>query len=491
MQNPGQSEVSKPQTLIELQHITARVRDKPILPDTSWKIETGCHWAVIGPNGSGKSTLVGILAGTVPVITGRTVRDRCPPDAVRSLSFEMVDRLMAREERLDEARHFANRQDETTTARLIITGDQASVKNASIEHIAQALDIRALLDRSFSCLSSGEIRKVLLARALIDQPRLLVLDEPYEGLDAAAGEVLTQTLPRLMQRGVSIVLVTHQLNRISSDFTHILCVQSGRVMAQGPRDKILASDTIDRLYGRRSFRPPIAGIKTDAARQGENRELIRLEDTTVAYGRKVVLDRLNWTFRAGEHWAVLGPNGSGKSTLVKLVTGDHPQAYANRIRLFGRRRGSGESIWDIKKQIGLISAELQIRYRKGIRVIEVVRSGFFDSVGIYRNCSRGQRRQADRWLGNLGLTAMRDIPFDQLSYGERRLALLARALVKVPRLLVMDEPCQGLDPENRARLLDIVAQLCNQAATHLLYITHLPEEIPAAITRVLRLGSSG
>lgn len=473
--------------LIELQNVTARVRNIPILAETSWKIEAGSQWAVIGPNGSGKSTLVGILTDSVPVIKGRTVRT-CPPNAAQSLSFEMIDRLMAREERLEEARHFANRQEETTTARAIIAPDGAGDDQAELDRIAQTLDIPHLLDRSFACLSSGEIRKVMLARALFAQPQLLILDEPYEGLDTAAAEKLSQLLPHLMQNGTSVVLVTHQLNRISRHFTHVLCVKSGRVFAQGPREEILVPEMIADLYDNRPTAVPVAIEPAPEAVNGEDPELICLENTTVAYGEKVILDRLNWTFREGEHWAVLGPNGSGKSTLVKLITGDHPQAYANRIRLFGRPRGSGESIWDIKKQIGLVSAELQLRYRKGTRVIDVIRSGFFDSVGIYRCCSGEQCRAADRWLETVDLAAKRETPFDQLSYGERRLGLLARAMVKTPRLLVMDEPCQGLDTENRARILAIVAQLCSQTATHLLYITHLPEEIPWAITRILRLG---
>jgi len=479
--------VNARQTLIELHNVTARVRNNPILAQTSWNIKAGDQWAVIGPNGSGKSTLVGILAGSVPVIKGRTLRN-CPPAAVQSLSFEMVDRLMGREERLEDARHFANRLEEKTTARDIIAPDAAGEDQADIDHIAQALDIGHLLDRSFACLSSGEIRKVLLARALFGRPQLLILDEPHEGLDTAAAEKLNQMLPHLMQNGTNVVLVTHQLHRISRHFTHVLCVKSGRVLAQGARDEIMVPNILDTLYDHGLADTPLPVKTENPAVPIEGPELICLESTTVAYGDKIVLDRLSWTFRMGEHWAVLGPNGSGKSTLVKLICGDHPQAYANRMRLFGRPRGSGESIWDIKKQIGLVSSEFQLRYRKGIRVIDVIRSGFFDSVGLYRGCSREQCKTADRWLETIDLGVKRETPFDQLSYGERRLVLLARAMVKAPRLLVMDEPCQGLDPENRTKMLAIVAQLCSQIATHLLYVTHLPEEIPAVISRVLRLG---
>ncbi len=472
--------------VIELKNVTARVRNIPILPATSWKIETGCHWAVIGPNGSGKSTLVGILTGRVPVIKGHTLRP-CPPAAIRSLSFEKADRLMAREEILDEARHFANRPDETTTVRDLIQQAPAGKNIADATRMAQTMGIRHLLGSSIRNLSSGEFRKVLLARAMAGQPRLLILDEPYEGLDADAAKNLAQTLPAFMQSGTGIVLVTHQLGRISHHFSHVLCVKSGRVIEQGPREKILVPNKIDALYDHRRPRRQVSGIKPAGSAPATGRELICLRDTTVTYGDKVVLDRLNWTFCKEENWAVLGPNGSGKSTLVKLITGDHPQAYANDIRLFGRRRGSGESIWEIKKHIGLISSELQIRYRKGIRVIEVIRSGFFDSIGLYRRCNGKQKDLADQWLVNIDLAAKRALPFDNLSYGEKRLVLLARAMVKTPRLLVMDEPCQGLDPENRKRILAIMEQICNLAATHLLFITHLPEEIPRAITRVLEL----
>ena len=477
------------QTLIELKNVTARVRNIPILPATSWKIETGRHWAVIGPNGSGKSTLMGILTGRVPVIKGHTVRP-CPPAAIRSLSFEKVDRLMAREEILDEARHFANRPGETTTVRDLIQPDPARENITAVTRMTQIMGIRHLLESSIHDLSSGEFRKVLLTRAMTGNPRLLILDEPYEGLDAGAAKNLAHTLPGIMQSGTIVVLVTHQLDRISHHFSHVLCVKSGRVIAQGPRERILVPDKIAALYDHRRPRCQVSGIKPAQGGPPTGRELICLRDTTVAYGDKVVLDRLNWTFCEGENWAVLGPNGSGKSTLVKLITGDHPQAYANHVRLFGRRRGSGESIWEIKKHIGLISSELQIRYRRGIRVIEVIRSGFFDSVGLYRRCSGQQKNLADQWLSNIDLAAKRALPFDRLSYGEKRLVLLARAMVKTPRLLVMDEPCQGLDPENRERILAMVAQICNLAATHLLFITHLTEEIPHAITRVLELAPS-
>ena len=276
------------QSLIELKNVTARVRNRPILPATCWKIEAGHHWAVIGPNGSGKSTLVGILAGRVPVIKGQTLR-RLPPGAVRSLSFEMVDRLAAREEMLDEARHFANRPDETTTVRDVIQAAPDGETAAAVNRLAETLGISHLLDAGFGSLSTGEIRKVLLARAMISNPRLLILDEPYEGLDTAASETLARTIPRLMQNGTCIVLVTHQLDRISPHFTHVLHVKSGRVVAQGPREKMLAPGKLAGLYGRGRPRTQIDSIKPTPGGPAGARELLCLQDTTVRYGDKIVL----------------------------------------------------------------------------------------------------------------------------------------------------------------------------------------------------------
>jgi molybdate transport system ATP-binding protein len=184
---------------------------------------------------------------------------------------------------------------------------------------------------------------------------------------------------------------------------------------------------------------------------------------------------------------ILGANGAGKTTLLRMISGDHSQAYANEIFLFGRRRGSGESIWDVKAPIGMISAEFQIRYRKDVTALAVVLSGFHDSVGLYRRCTPTQKAAARDWLYHMGIMAKAGRPFPQLSQGEQRLVLLARAMVKSPALLILDEPCQGLDHGNRRRFLSIVEAVGRHTPAHVLYVTHHADEIPACTTHVLRL----
>jgi molybdate transport system ATP-binding protein len=212
-----------------------------------------------------------------------------------------------------------------------------------------------------------------------------------------------------------------------------------------------------------------------------------MKDIHVAYGDCVVLDGLNWTVRRGENWAVVGPNGSGKSTLLSLITGDNLQVYANEVRLFGKRRGEGESVWTVRQRIGVVSPELQLRYRKPGTVREVALSGFFDSIGLYRQPDSDQEALADRWLGSLSLTDRAQRPYAHLSYGEKRLVLIVRAMVKSPELLILDEPCQGLDGANRTRVLSLMEEIGNRGDTSLIYVTHHEEEMIPCIGHVLRL----
>ena len=225
--------------------------------------------------------------------------------------------------------------------------------------------------------------------------------------------------------------------------------------------------------------------------------LIEMKNTSVSYGEVDVLWDINWTMRQGENWAVLGPNGAGKTTLLSLILADNPQSYANEITLFGRRRGSGESIWDIKRNIGWVSPELQIYYHNESTCHNVVCSGFFDSVGLYQKCSPEQTNVAEHWMRSFGIEDLADRSLGTVSAGEQRLVLLARALVKNPILLILDEPCQGLDFSHRRRIIDLLDQLSPSdhclsgrgrgGCVNMIYVTHHFDEMPTAITHVLKL----
>ena len=215
------------------------------------------------------------------------------------------------------------------------------------------------------------------------------------------------------------------------------------------------------------------------------RKLVEMRDVSVVYGERVVFEHLDWTVRAGERWLVAGPNGSGKTTLLAFVIGDHPQAYANDVRLFGVRRGTGESIWSIKRRIGWVSPELHACMDRGASVLDTVLSGLDDTPYLNGSRTPARVRRAREALASVGLSGAEAEPFGALSGGAQRLALLARAIVKRPPLLVLDEPCQNLDRPNRERFVALVDRLCADPATTLLYVTHLADTEPRCITHRL------
>jgi len=370
------------------------------------------------------------------------------------------------------------------------TTNNIDAKDVDFDRIVRLLDINYLLDRSIRYLSAGEMRKVLIARALVKSPRLLILDEPFEGLDEYSRNQLAKIIVDLMNQRIQIILVTHHSEEILPEISHILFLKDCRVFLKGTREEVLRSEKMSQLHNENnlaSLSVPKNRIGHPALPEPKSAVLIVLKNTTVKYGKVPVLENLNWTMKYGENWVILGPNGSGKSTLLSLIIGDNPQAYANDIYLFGKRRGSGESIWDIKRQVSVVSSELQVHYRKRMRVDDVVLSGFHDSIGLYRGSTGEQKSTAQHWMKVLGIHDKADLWFDQLSYGQKRMVLLARSMVKLPTLLVLDEPCQGLDASNRRMILDIIDHIGKKTKTNLLYVTHHPDEIPSCIKNVLRL----
>jgi molybdate transport system ATP-binding protein len=481
--------------LIQLENVTLRVRDTFLLSGTCWKIDQGQHWAILGPNGAGKTTLVKALAGEVPVVKGTLSACGDQSTAVRAeyVSFEQHQRLMVREEQRDEFRHFSGHLNGITTVREILAEgkEPPEKKSAAVERVAAGLNIQHLLGRGLRALSTGEMRKVQIARLLLDAPEIMILDEPFDGLDQSARQDLSQVIDDLMDETRTVILVTHRQREILPHISHVLAVKDGAVIFQGRREEVLTPAQLEHLY---AF-DPAASFSIPAPAGGPLPEpvagtlpeiLVEMKHVTVKYDGTTALENISWAVRSGENWVVLGPNGSGKTTLLNLITADHPQAYANEIYLFGRRRGSGESIWDIKQRIGMMSSEFHIRYRKPITAFEAVLSGFFDSVGLYRHASHGQKQVAEKWMTVLGIAPKSDKIFNQLSYGEQRMVLLARSMVKMPRILILDEPYQGLDRTNRQRILEAIDVIGRHSGTQIIYVTHYPDEIPACMTHMLQ-----
>jgi molybdate transport system ATP-binding protein len=212
-----------------------------------------------------------------------------------------------------------------------------------------------------------------------------------------------------------------------------------------------------------------------------------MEKAHVQYGDKIILDNIDWTVKPGECWLLSGPNGAGKSTLLSLITADNPQAYANEIYLFDRKRGSGETIWDIKKRIGYLSPELLLFFENSSSVFDAVASGLFDTIGLFRQVTDQQMQLVYHWLELLGVKSIARKRLNELSQGEQRKALLARALIKNPPLLILDEPCQGLDDETEEDLIGLIDAICRKSNKTLVFVTHYANRRPACIDKFIHL----
>jgi molybdate transport system ATP-binding protein len=464
--------------------VTAVINDTTNLEEISLSIGANEHWAIIGANGSGKSSLGRLLCNGLKITSGTHVT----VEKSGFVSFEKVNEILEIERYHDDS-DFLGFVDQGTVVREFILGGK-SADLARLEELARKMSFTAILERGIKFLSTGEMRKVVICKALMQEPELLVLDEPFDGLDLASCALLRGLISECLEDGIRVVLLLNRFSEIIPETTHIAYIKDCRLLMSGTRKALLNSDALLRFHAFHYTLPPSLpeiDSSCSAASLPAGTPLIVMKDVVVAYGGKSVLNKLNWTVGPGEHWKISGPNGSGKSTLLSLVSGDNPQAYANDITLFGIKRGSGESVWDIKKHIGLVSTTLQQDYRVGVTAKIVVISGFFDSIGVYGDYTKKQQEIALKWLEMLHMEKHANASFKNLSYGEQRLVLLARAMVKQPELLILDEPCQGLDDINREMVLKLVDHLGKTGTTQILYVTHHPEDHIPCITNSMEL----
>ncbi len=480
-----------PAPIVTMDNASVRVGDRVLFRRTSWVFRPGEQWALIGPNGSGKTLFASALVGAVPVVGGELI---APEGEVVHVSFEAHKALAG--EAPAAARWFSLDEEGAPRVRELLSQDSIEARNPfevvtrapaaarafvrRRREIVALLGIAPLLRQPLPSLSNGETRKLLLARALLRQPRLLILDDPFAGLDADFRRHLKAVLARLLRQGsLHLLLIATHADELPRGITHVLRVDRFRVITQGryaPRRK-------QQLF---SAVAPGGRVRLPATgNQATGEDLVRLTNVTVRYGARVILRDVNWTIRRGESWALLGPNGSGKSALLSLIIGDNPQAYANDVRVFGHRRGDGESIWKLKRRIGSVSPELHLHFPQAETCLDTVVSGFADTAGCFRRPPARQRAAARRWLSRFGLRAYADQPFGSLSAGLQRMTLLARALVKSPELLVLDEPCQGLDAAHRAGIIGAIAAALRH--TTAIVVTHRRDELPRGITHVFRL----
>lgn len=476
---------------LQISQGTFRLSDTKTLQLNSLTLNAGDSWAFVGSNGSGKSALARALAGELPLLKGER---HSQFTRITRLSFEQLQKLVSDEWQRNNTDLLSPGEDDTGRTTAEIIQDEVS-DPARCAALAQQFGITSLLSRRFKYLSTGETRKTLLCQALMSEPDLLILDEPFDGLDVASRCQLAELLAALHQAGFTLVLVLNRFDEIPEfvQFAGVLAdctlTETGEktgLLQQALIAQLAHSERLDGITLPEPDEPSVRRILS------ENEPRIMLNDGVVSYNDRPILHHLSWRVNPGEHWQIVGPNGAGKSTLLSLITGDHPQGYSNDLTLFGRRRGSGETIWDIKKHIGYVSSSLHLDYRVSTTVRNVILSGYFDSIGIYQAVSDKQRKLAQQWLDIAGFNAKTaDAPFHSLSWGQQRLALIVRALVKHPTLLILDEPLQGLDPLNRQLIRRFVDVLIGEGETQLLFVSHHASDAPSCITHRLQFVPDG
>ena len=473
-----------PDTWLALRQISLRLRNRLFLRDFDWQARDGEQWAVLGANGAGKTVLARLISGELHPAGGSLYRaPDIGADSIAWVSFEAQRALCAADARHDIADFLEEAVDTGTTVEELLRTVARDPQR--IGPVCERLGIAALRGRGLRFLSSGEARRTLFARALLAEPRLLVLDNPYEGVDAASRGVLRTCVDELLASRTHVLLLTRRVQDIASGFTHVLLLDEGVVIDSGPRQLVLEGPACQALLAKAPAlgEKPLPAIPDDSPASSRAGPVFELKDVSARYGEHTVLEAVNLRMDADEHLCLAGPNGCGKSTLLSLLCGDNPRAYGQHVVLFGRQRGSGESVWEIKQRFGIVSNQLHLDYPPRTRARDVVASGFFDTLGLYDDCGPRQNHLVKAWLEVLDLGERADERFDELSFGEQRMMLIARAMVKNPRLLILDEPCSGLDEVNRARVLALIERIGRETHTQLLYVSHESDEMPRCITR--------
>lgn len=468
--------------MIHLDALSVDFDERFQLLDIDWTLRPGEHWLITGANGSGKSALAAVLAGDGDVLSGSI---EGVPERVALVSYERQAELIAAERRKDDADILDVISEGTPVAEIIADGCQDLDLARSL---VDTLGLRPLMSRAFRKLSTGETRKVMLIRALTSRPDLLVLDEPFDGLDYDS-LVWLQGHLRTLAETTPMVIVLNRFDECPDFVTHVAYVDDGRLPLCVERaDEQAYAELYQLLHLKTSdLEIPADDPAAKLPALDPDTPLVQLTGATVRYTDNTVFEGLDWTIEPNQSWQLSGPNGSGKTCLLQLITGDHPQCYVNDINVFGYQRGTGESIWEIKQFIGYVSTALQWEYTVSTSLRNVIISGFHDSIGLYTKSTDTEKAIANEWLALLGMSDRADEPFNRLSFGDQRLVLIARAMVKHPPLLILDEPCLGLDDMNRQLVLALVERICLGSETSVLYVNHREQDRVAGIDNHLTL----
>lgn len=494
------------QKIIEITQGVTRMPEWRMAEPVDFSLCDNEHIAIVGDNAAGKTMLVDIITSSHPLLMKDVAYDFAPKtsrlasDNIKYITFRDCyggdsDRNYYLQQRWNQ--HDID-ENTPTVEKLLndayrITGADTEERRQMREHLYDIFNLRYLLDKYIIFLSSGELRKFQLAKTLMADPRVLIMDNPFIGLDKETRQQLRELLEQIsLERHLQIVLVLAKDEDIPHFITHVVEVKDMKVMPKLPREEYLAKKeeenkaTMAVCHLSDEAKQTILSLPY-SDNEYNTHEVVNLKGVSIKYGERVILKSLDWVVYNGERWALSGQNGAGKSTLLSLVCADNPQSYACDITLFDKKRGSGETIWDIKKHIGYVSPEMHRAYNRDMPAIRIVASGLKDSVGLYVKPTEKDYEQCRVWMKIFGIEHLAERNFLKLSSGEQRMILLARAFVKDPELLILDEPLHGLDVKHGEMVKEIIDAFCQRRNKTLIMVTHYKENLPQCITNSIYL----
>lgn len=489
-------------SLLSFHDVTLKRGKNIIFQNLNFTLKQGEHWAITGAGGSGKSMLLEAIAGKIAISAGETdhllLDEYVEQRKEKQVLFgwhQLIELVTSKHafKNLSNTSTFYYQQrfnsadsDDAETVEEYLSGLNAFDAQAiwTLNKVMQKFNLSGLKDKHLIKLSNGETKRLLLAAALIKNPVILLLDDPFVGLDVQTRKKLNEWISEIAASGITIVMTT-TVTEIPDAITHIATIENGSLHAVerkkfNPENHLLTS-TLEGI-DKKELKSLLTYSETEAYEV-----LVKMEEVVISYDGKRILDEVSWLVKPNEHWALTGHNGAGKSTLLSLINGDNPQAYANKIVLFDKKKGSGESIWDIKQKIGFVSPELYQYFPTDHSCVEVIESGFYDTPGLFRKSVPVNVQLIKRWMKVFGLQDYSQELFRNTATSLQRMCLLIRALIKNPALLILDEPCQGVDAKQQEQFKQVINLLCDNSAVSIIYVSHYEEQLPTCIDHWLKL----
>ena len=442
--------------LAKISDVSVSLGAKPVVSSISFQILSGQKTAIVGPMGSGKTSLAKALAGRL-FRTGEVFFSSRNPE--KRAYVMLVEQQHQFKNRSNLSEFYLQQRFNSSDCEDAYTVEE-ELAGLELGDWVSAFELDGLLKRPLIQLSNGENKRLQIVKSLAYEPDWLILDNPYVGLDVNGREILTKGLLSLDSKGIQFILISSP-GDVPEFINQVIELPSVQESTAKPQPLLRPLDPFETA--------------------------VKMEKVQIKYGSKTILSDFCWKVNRGERWAIKGPNGAGKSTLISLITADNPQAYSQDITLFDRKRGTGESIWDIKRKIGYLSPELHLYFKEGGSCFSVVASGLFDTQGLFKRMSEEQIKQVNYWMEVMGIAHLKERSFLQISGGEQRMVLITRALVKNPELLILDEPCQGLDRVQTEHLKSVLDYLAANSDMTLLYVSHYDRDIPSCVNQVLEL----